>query len=281
MFAAKNLLLSRRSTAIATATSSTNVTVTPASFSGYVAGNSDLTYVIPSCVVIGSTTIASYALTFSGFNARDKIFINNSGKIVGRGGDGNGGAGGPALNVSGSGAPVIINNLSGAIIGSGGGAGGGGVSAYTCIQSGPCCTPTGSRAYAAGGGAGGGQGYTGGSGGPVVGTTSNMTTSGGGHFASAGSAGTVTTYGNGGCPTFAFASYTGPLTYFGAGGGGNGGSFGSNGSAGSNNVNQTPAGWPYGRCIPFGAGGTTGNAIKGVGVFTLNNSGNVYGPQIP
>lgn len=289
MFAAKNLLLSRRNILSLTASNATNVTITPSSFTGYVAGNSCLIYNVPCSVVIGSTTIASYALTFSGFNVKDKIIINNSGKIVGRGGDGNSGAGGPALNVSGSVAPVIINNLSGAIIGSGGGAGGRGV--QTGVSWSYCTPPIGRNCgtsvpvntLAAGGGGGGGQGYIGGTGGPVNGSNACISTPGsGGQFASAGGTGTITSAGTGGPGTFGFSGYLSPTTYFGAGSGGSGGSFGANGGAGQStgspiNGGQGPTTYPS----ASSAGGTTGNAIKGVGLYTLNNNGNVYGPQIP
>jgi len=281
MFAAKNLLQSRYACKpfSATATSGNNLTVTPANFPGYISGASCITYNVPSGVVIGSTTIASYALTFSGFNPNDKIKINNSGKIVGKGGDGNSGAGGPALNVSGGG-KFIINNNTGAIIASGGGAGGNGNGAYTCR---PCCCG-GGRAQAQGGGGGGGQGYVGGTGGPVVGNNSNMTAAGGGHNACAGGAGSITAAGAGGRQQFMFAFFTSPVTYFGAADGGAGGTFGSNGTVGNSGNNQTPVGWPSSGdpAFPRGLGGTAGNAIKGVGAYTLNNlGGTVYGPLIP
>jgi hypothetical protein len=289
MFAANNLMLTKwvGIKLTATAANSNNVTINPATFVGYTAGISCLTYNIPANVVIGSTTSPAYALTVSGFNARDRININNSGKIVGKGGDGNNGAGGPALNVTCAVGIVYILNNSGAIIGGGGGAGGQGVATKLTW----CDCGTNRDSFAAGGGGAGGQGYGGGLGGPPVGSNSNTSIPGsGGQFAQPGAPGGILSGGintgsggTSGVGTRGFASYLSPVTYFGpAGRGGNGGSFGSNGCVGSSNFTGIEGGQgPTAIICAAGAGGAAGNAIKGVGKFTLANAGNVYGPQIP
>lgn len=292
MFAAKNLLQSRW-TGIPislTASSANNVTLTPANFTGYISGASCITYTVPTGVVIGSTTIASYALVFSGFNPNDRITINNSGKIVGKGGDGNSGAGGPALNVSGGGV-FVINNKTGAIIGSGGGAGGSGVGQIAC---GCSCLIYG-NAVGAGGGGGGGQGYGGGLGGAVSGGGPSNVAFGGGNGrgpgvscgpATAGTAGSITSAGIGGYKTsgFAFHGAPNPAGYFGTADGGAGGTFGSSGSPGGSSQQSVPSifGCRHSDTPAATAGGPAGYAIKGVGKYTLNNlGGNVYGPLIP
>lgn len=95
---------------------------------------------------------ASYpALDFSGFDFGASLKLVNYGNVYGKGGTGNAGAGGTALNLSRN---ITINNTTtGHIYGGGGGGGRGGF--------GWCNGPD----KAGGGGGGGGQGRSGGAGG--------------------------------------------------------------------------------------------------------------------
>ena len=113
----------------------TSVTVSPAG--AYVAGTSIVNVVVNSGVIIGSTSILTYAFdTGTGWNTGDVLTLNNSGYISGKSGLGGlgatntterlghvGGAGGPSMNVQ---KAIAITNASGYIYSGGGGGGGGG-----------------------------------------------------------------------------------------------------------------------------------------------------------
>jgi hypothetical protein len=110
---------------------------------GYVAGKTDVTFVVNSGVYVYSTNTANAGLTVAALNAADTVSIVNNGYIMGMGGVGGGfnitpGAGGPAININRS---VNITNNSYIAGGGGGGARGSGT-AYS---------------GEGGGGAGGGQ----------------------------------------------------------------------------------------------------------------------------
>lgn len=108
-------------------------------------------------VAIGASSTGQYSMNIQG-SSGDIIRVQNSGSIVGHGGDGGGeygrGAdGGPALLVQGG--TTLLYNVG--IIGGGGGGGGGG-GAYEDRQR--------PRERSGGGGGGGGGGYYAGAGGP-------------------------------------------------------------------------------------------------------------------
>ena len=177
---------------ITIAATTTDYVLNPSKVSGYVAGLMDVTFVINSGVVIGSTSTASAGLTISGFTTGDTVSIFNNGYVVGRGGiggnanDSAGTAGGLALSVSY--ATKITNN--GTI---GGGGGGGGAGSNNRVNMGSTQTPN--YVNYTGGGGGGGAGYLVGTGGTGSGTsTSGSTTAGG----SAGSGGYSNPGGGGG-----------------------------------------------------------------------------------
>lgn len=186
------------------AATTTDYVLNPSKVSGYLAGLTDVTFVINSGVVIGSTSTGSAGLSISGFTAGDSVNVINNGYIVGRGGNGGsgnggGGSGGLALSVS---YPTKITNNG--IIGGGGG-GGGGSSNYS-NTSGPTCTRT--TSYYGGSGGGGGAGYIAGSGGGganyngnvgAAGSAGSLTAGGGGASSGGGlgSAGGSSSYGGG------------------------------------------------------------------------------------
>lgn len=138
----------------------TQLSLTPANFPGYIAGQGRVSVSIAASTYLYSTSINSAALTISGFVAGDIVIIENYGYVAGKGGNGQSTVittgpyqniapqnGGPAVAFTGSGYTVNLFNYS--YIGGGGGGGG---STY---------------ASGAGGGAGGGDG--GNAGGPVPG----------------------------------------------------------------------------------------------------------------
>ena len=188
-------------------------------------GSSKLIATIPSGNTISASSTGVYAFTINGsFPAG--VTLNNSGIIVGRGGNGgkgqpsgiNGLTGGPALLVS---VAVSINNIN--RIGGGGGGGGGG--GYVQL---------GKTVYAGGGGGGGGIGV---SLGGVGGTTT--------YSGSAGTAGTLIANGVGGGG--------------GTGSGGVGGSGGGYGATGATGTTGSGVSYPAGPT----AGGTGGNCLSG------------------
>ncbi len=283
-----------RANVTVTLTSQNNFTTSIAGLTGYVAGATDLTYNIPSTVTIGSNNTTA-AFTVGTFTAGDKIIINNNGAILGKGGDGpgstggNGSAGSPAIDCSGTVATVIINNNTGATIGGGGGAGGGGRSGRMQYASGYGYA----NSYNSGGGGGGGAGWINGQGGAVIGTRTSPSA----YYQAAanGSVGGTQSGGSGGVGDYGHWAAVSPNYYWRGGTGGAGGGLGAAGSAGgvayfSGQDIGGPYVLPNGTAawiatgytnIAEGSGGAAGNAIKGVGKYTLNNTGSVYGPQVP
>jgi hypothetical protein len=227
----------------------TNYTANTAKASGYVAGLTDVTFVISSGVVIGSASTGSYAFTVdSSWSAGDTVTINNQGTVIGasgnggKGGDGvlgasgNGSAGtsgGPAVSVA---RTVTWTNTGTA--GGGAGGGGGGACYYALDVAGD-----------GGGGGGGGRGYYGGTGG-----AGGTTTFGGGFNGTAGGAGSSSAAGSGGAG------------WGSAGSGGSGGALGSSGSTGG--TNQSP---PY----SGGSGGSAGALL--IGKSYVNSGAGISG----
>jgi len=192
--------------------------------------------------------------------------IRNSGYIIGKGGNGsnyNGGAAGPALNITASGV-TLINNSSGII--AGGGGGGGGVKDSTDND----------RAHGGGGSGGGnGSGYGSGAGGAIGSLGANGNFAGGGSNATGGGGG-----GGGG----GLQSQDGGGAYGAAAGGGRqpfnntagvsatGGGISARGGIGGN---WGAAGNP-GSGVDARSGGAAGAAITGS--YTLGaNNGTIYG----
>jgi len=238
---------SNRITITATISANTsNYTLNTAKAPGYSAGKTDMILNINSGVIVSSSSTGTAALIVdTSWNAADTVRINNSGVILGRGGNGgagayfsaggNGGSGGLALQVQ---RALTMNNLN-RISGGGGGGGGGGLSVAVYVDG-------------AGGGGGGGIGVSSGG----SGTTGSAN----------GAAGTLTANGGGGAG--ASNSYTTgepPVTYVATGGAG-----GSGGSYGSNGVDGGPGNTP-GRDRGFG--GAAGGAITGNSNITYINTG--------
>lgn len=161
-----------------------NYTLNPAKASGYVAGKTDIILNINSGVIVGSSSTTA-SLIVSGWATGDTVRINNSGYIVGKGGNastvlyGTSGSGTLALSVS---FATNINNLN--IIGGGGG--GGAISGTT--YSGGWIGP-----YTGGGGAGNSVG-TGANNGTTTtggaGISGAVSSGAGGNLGAAGGAGT-------------------------------------------------------------------------------------------
>ncbi len=89
----------------------------------------DAVVTIAPGVVVSSSTTGGYAFDTgtTPFPAGSKVRVNNQGYIVGKGGDANGGGGGPALRVVG-GINLAFSMDNSGVIGAGGGAGGAGQS---------------------------------------------------------------------------------------------------------------------------------------------------------
>lgn len=230
----KEFFINRTAVTITISANTANYTLNTAKAAGYVAGKTDVTLNINAGVVVSSSSIGTAAfIVDTSWAAGDTITINNSGVILGKGGNGgnggyalptNGTAGGLALSVQ---RATSINNIN-RIAGGGGGGGGG------SYESGG----------AGGGGGGGGIGIgTGGAG------------NGGGGIA--GGAGTLTAAGSGGAGgvTYTPPSESSPGYYQYGGDGGGGGGYGSAGSAGN-------PGTPSSYSAP-GSGGAAGAAITG------------------
>lgn len=195
---------------------------------------------ISSGVKIYSTSAANASLDTGTWPAGTKITINNSGNIVGKGGDGGdstewsgtptpGTAGGHAILAR---LPLSINNIG--LIGGGGGGGGGAGGAAE--HNGNYCM----RGGSGGGGAGNTVGVPG-----IVHTGCH-------HRGAVGSNGTELLGGNGGAGVSDGVRTTGS--------GGKGGDLGQNGSAGGQAVGGPTTG--YGKYRPAGAaGGVAGRAI--------------------
>lgn len=173
---------------------------------------------INSGVYVGSTSTSNPSLWVKALSKRSVVNIINNGYILGAGGNGGGGIGGPAMQIDF--ATNITNNN---VIGGGGGGGGYGCGAGAFDG---CAT----YSYMYGGGGGGGAGYLPGSGGPISGSRQNVVLD----FRSAtnGSAGGNTTAGAGGVGDYGFAFGRSPNLYMAGGGGGSGGGLGAAGSGG-------------------------------------------------
>lgn len=222
------------------------------------------TLVIPSNIWVWSDATGTAALTVN-----IPCTIKNYGKIIGRGGNGNGNNGGNAIRITSSGVTII--NYSGAYIAGGGGGGGGAQGA---------------------GGAGGGNGAgTGGwfgsynSGAAINGTTSGGGTSPDGQVQQWGSAGAG---GGGGLDHPGSNDHTEPgggggRVLPGSGGSGvtfsysSGGAGGSAGNAGGNGSTYGSGGGGGWGASGGRSGGSGGAAISKTTSYTLSNSGTIYG----
>lgn len=208
----------------------------------------NLTINVNSGVYVGSSSISTAAMYNSGaFPTGSKITINNSGYIVGRGGDGNSGNGSGALFINNPGVSVFVNNTG--TIGGGGGGGSVGTGYYP-----------GNGFNAGGGGGGGGQGYAGGNGGaynpsanPAGWPYSNGAYGTNGTKTGAGSGG------GGGYTTLGYAPKTNVPSYGYGGTGAVGGTLGNNGGSAGN------------------SGGAAGYAVSGNPYITWISTGTRLG----
>ena len=102
----------------------TNASLNVSSIGGYVAGTSDVTITVNSGVYLSATSTGNYGLALTGGTTGDTVTLVNNGYIMGQGGNGGSGAGGPALNVNIGITSITVNNTNGsAYIGGGGGGG--------------------------------------------------------------------------------------------------------------------------------------------------------------
>jgi hypothetical protein len=250
---------------------------TAVTVSGAYAAGSTITVVINSGVVVGSSSNAAYAFdTGTGWNAADTLKVTNNGYIVGTGGNGNGGAGGPAFRAQ---RAVSVTNNN--IIGGGGGAGGMGQYIYGQTNFGKGGIKT---VYAGGGGGGGGAGYTAGAGGPVNGANSGSVGYSGSRASGndnpyPGAAGSLTAggavgpiYGLGG---IAYTYYNNNY-YIVGGNGGAGGSLGAAGAGGAAGSAQ-PGITSWGNVTSASAGGAGGACTSGNVNITWVAAGSRYG----
>ena len=210
---------------------------------------------IPSNIWVWSDSTSTAALTID-----ISCTIINEGKIIGRGGNGNGGSGGPAIKINSGVSGVTIQNASGAFIGGGGGGGSDG----------------GGPALGGGGGAGGGTGGSSNAGGGGAGGSLNA----------AGSTGSSTGSGTGGAGGNQGGQGGARSNSNGAASGGGGGrvAFGSSSTGGAaiNENGGDGGGWGAsgGSTTYYGGpqGGSGGAAINDSGnSYTLSNSGTIYG----
>lgn len=217
---------------------------------------------INSGVYLWSDSTSSPALKIS----TSGCSVNNSGYIIGKGGNSGSNAGGNALEISSGITGVSITNNSGAYIAGGGGGGyssAGGGGAGGGYSGGPWGTRQGGVVGSAGGvGNGGGNSYHGGSGGNYYdaggGSQSFPVGSGGGRLlpGTGASGGGVCSVGQWGY------------------GGGSGGVNGNAGTRGCNGGTGGGGGWG----AAGGSGGAGGKAIEDNGqTYTLTNNGTVYG----
>jgi hypothetical protein len=230
-----------------TFTSSTaNASLAMSAIGGYASGASDITITVNSAVYLYATTTGNYGLNLTGGTAGDTVTLVNNGYIIGRGADGSGNNGGPALNV-GIGVNITINNTNGSAYigggggsgnarngGGGGGAGGGGGGQSGCNGggigasggNGAVCFCSESGQYNPGGGGGGGRILPGSGGGTSPGTRTGL---GGG---AGGGGGGGSGSGNGGSSNSAGS--------FGNDSAGGGGGWGASG--GGTNINSGGSG---------------------------------------
>jgi hypothetical protein len=252
--------------------SATDVTLALGSISGYAAGTSDITVTINSGVYLYSTSTGNSGLTITGGTSGDTLTIVNNGFILGRGGNGGGAVGGPALSLS---YPATINNTNPAAYVAGGGGGGG-------------------SAGGGGGGAGGGTGGSpaGGAGGGIgaSGSPGGGNASGGGGGGSGGAGGGQVqgppkgspTLGGGGGGGRILPGTGGTGIEGGQGRGGNGGPANNAGSNGTNGGGGGGGGWGAsgGAAGPGAGGGGGGKAVTLNGntvTWTSGNTTRVYG----
>jgi len=264
-------------------TSSANYGLNINALSGYVAGVTDVVINIGAGVYLYSDTIFSSGFILYGGNSGDTLTVNNSGYILGVGGNG-GSAGGSAGGGGGNAAAfftntaiaIQLNNLSGAYI-AGGGGGGGGAGGGGGGGAGGGNGGNGSDGTGGGGGGGlGGSGFNGG-------TAAVGRAGGGGGRILPGVGGAAGDNGNGGG---AGGSGGGEFAPEGEGAaGGAGGSANGTGGAGgagiAGNGGGGGGGWGAagGAGSGGGAGGAGGTAIQrdpGV-VINISNSGTIYG----
>jgi hypothetical protein len=264
-----------------TADASLNV----ATISGYLAGKSDITITVNSGIYLWASTTAGAGLTLTGGSTGDTVRLVNLGYIMGRGGNGGSGVGGPALRL-GYNTTIDNTNASAYIGGGGGGGAAGGFSSYGGNNAGGGGgAGGGSGSGNAGGGAGGSIGATGGSGGNswYDGAQGKYGAGGGGGriFPGAGgSGGYITGFGSyngnaiggagggggggGGSAYYAFIGKFGGVESFVTGGAG--GSTNNAGGAGSGITNDFPganSGTGPGGGGGWGASGGNGNAGAG------------------
>jgi hypothetical protein len=260
------------------------LSLSPTTFTNYVAGKSDITITVNSGVYVWSDSISVPALTINGSLASgDTLKLVNNGYIIGKGGQGGNGVSFPGNNPGGNGGPALsifnnitIDNLSYIAGGGGGGAGaksnvygftGGGGGGAGGGNGGGSSTHSG--AGGAGGsignsGANGSYGVLGGGGGRILpgngGSQSAGGEAGGGGGPSAGVGGN---YGGvGGSANNLGQSVSGSNATFGGAGGGGGW-----GAAGGSVTSSGTA-----------SGGTGGKAINLNGYsVTYITTGNVWG----
>ena len=250
--------VNRIAATVTIAANTTNYTLNTAAVPGYIAGITDVTFVVNSGVYLYSTNTATPALTVSAFNAADTVTIVNNGYIIGMGGQGgyiDAGegvqSGGPAISLGislsitnnsyiagggGGGKNGASNGVSG---GGGGGAGGG--------KGGNALFPA---YYPLTGGAGGGPGLSGSNG---IGGYDEL----GDYYIGGGGGGRILPGVGGG---------NGGGAGGGAGGGGYGGSGGSANAAGTNgSYSGGGGGWGAsggGSNVQVGAGGAGGKCVN-------------------
>jgi len=262
----------RRVLTVTFTTNTADATTNVSALSGYAAGKADVTITINSGVYLYATTTAGYGYNLTGGTAGDTILLVNNGYICGKGGDGNYGNGGPALNV-GTGINITVNNTNAsAYIGGGGGAGAG---------NGP----------GGGGGAGGGTGGSGGGSGGGPGASGSNGGGGGNccYVQGSGGGGGRIFPGTGGAGGSGYGSVIGGRGGGAGGGGGglwvtngpppySGGAGGSSNNAGSLGVGASGGGgWGAsgGNDYCFGTpGGTGGKAVNLNGKTVTWVSGN-------
>jgi hypothetical protein len=239
-------------------------------------GWSRVSVTIDSGVYIWSDDTSVGGLTIPS-SMNDLVTITNNGYIIGRGGNGGGYDGGPALVNNATGVTLI--NASNAFIAGGGGGGGG------SGGGGGAGGGTGGT-FVAAGGAGGAIGQSGSDGGKSYagalaskGGEGGGAGGGGGNFEDSGSS--FLSYGAGGgggrILTGVGGSAQCSIGSYGYGGGA-GGSANNAGTTGCNNGFGGGGGWGAaggsGRSV---AGGSGGAAISGTTIATYTNNGTVYG----
>lgn len=265
---------------------SQQLSLSPTTFTNYVAGKSDITITVNSGVYVWSDSTSVAGLTINGgLNAGDTLKLVNNGYIIGKGGKGGDGINAPNLTIAENGGTglsifnnISINNLS--YIAGGGGGGGGNNSAFSDSQ----------VRGGGGGGAGGGNGGNGANAGGFLnglgGTGGSVGNSGlnGGNSGIGGGGGGRILPGNGG----------GGGSGGGAGGGGGRNFDGfSGGSSNNSGQNATGTSAVYGNAAGGGGWGASGGFVNvgwlqsgGIGGKAINlngysvtyiNQGNVWG----